>query len=471
MKLKHYILFFVLFCIKIDCCYGQTNEELLVDLTKMNMRQALERCNGPIRLKVKGHMNGDDVFYLRKYAIRFLKSLDLKESGIKKGGMSYITTGLTKHYTQDNTIGAFMFSDFRYLEKVILPDHIEKIDKRAFDFCEQLNNINIPSDVEIIEEGAFAFTSLEEVVFPNKLKKIGKNAFYATKISSVYIPTSLIELENSFWGCDSLTTINVDSNHNYYSSLNGALCNKDCSILYIYPPKSKCSNLTLPESLFEINSRAFCGCKNLFTINLPENIKDIGVAAFEDCTNLQTFTIPNSVKEIKTRTFKGCKNLKTLYVPKGFNHFGSESFKDCINLEAIYCFDTHSAPGMDYDAFPSDLGGPTWNEHYNTKIKLYIPYGTRDVYYLRGIGYFFLNIIEMESATSNDYINKEHPIKMTNHNGYLILDTNEKIRIKIYDIKGELLINKDITGFETISLTNDLYIISTKYGNNKILIK
>lgn len=115
-----------------------------------------------------------------------LKSLDLKESGIKKGGMSYITTGLTKHYTQDNTIGAFMFSDFRYLEKVILPDHIEKIDKRAFDFCEQLNNINIPSDVEIIEEGAFAFTSLEEVVFPNKLKKIGKNAFYATKISSVY---------------------------------------------------------------------------------------------------------------------------------------------------------------------------------------------------------------------------------------------------------------------------------------------
>lgn len=157
MKLKHYILFFVLFCIKIDCCYGQTNEELLVDLTKMNMRQALERCNGPIRLKVKGHMNGDDVFYLRKYAIRFLKSLDLKESGIKKGGMSYITTGLTKHYTQDNTIGAFMFSDFRYLEKVILPDHIEKIDKRAFDFCEQLNNINIPSDVEIIEEGAFAF--------------------------------------------------------------------------------------------------------------------------------------------------------------------------------------------------------------------------------------------------------------------------------------------------------------------------
>ena len=55
MKLKHYILFFVLFCIKIDCCYGQTNEELLVDLTKMNMRQALERCNGPIRLKVKGH--------------------------------------------------------------------------------------------------------------------------------------------------------------------------------------------------------------------------------------------------------------------------------------------------------------------------------------------------------------------------------------------------------------------------------
>ena len=27
------------------------------------MRQALERCNGPIRLKVKGHMNGDDVFY------------------------------------------------------------------------------------------------------------------------------------------------------------------------------------------------------------------------------------------------------------------------------------------------------------------------------------------------------------------------------------------------------------------------
>ncbi len=229
--------------------------------------------------------------------------------------------------------------------------------------------------------------------------------------------------------------------------------------------------MTLPESLFEINSRAFCGCKNLFTINLPENIKDIGVAAFEDCTNLQTFTIPNSVKEIKTRTFKGCKNLKTLYVPKGFNHFGSESFKDCINLEAIYCFDTHSAPGMDYDAFPSDLGGPTWNEHYNTKIKLYIPYGTRDVYYLRGIGYFFLNIIEMESATSNDYINKEHPIKMTNHNGYLILDTNEKIRIKIYDIKGELLINKDITGFETISLTNGLYIISTKYGNNKILIK
>lgn len=471
MVLKHYILF-LLVILKTGYCYSQTYNELFIDLTETSIRQALEHTRGNFRLKIKGVMDGDDIFWLRRYAVESLISLDLTESGIKEGGMSYYTTGLTKHYTQDSTIGAFMFSRFKNLEQVILPENIVKINKSAFDLCRKLNKINIPNNVEMIGEGAFAFTSLEEIVFPHSLKEIEMDAFYGTKIKSIYIPTSLIRLDKyAFQGCDSLVTITVDPNHDYYSSFNGTLYSKDYSIIYMHPANNKCQNIVLPESTKEIVSKAFSGCKNLYTIELSKNIEKIGIGAFGDCINLQSFTIPDLIKEIKSGTFSGCKNLKTLYVPEGFINFGSKSFYNCNNLEAIYCFDTQSAPGMSTDAFPYDLS--IGNRHYNASITLYVPYGAYDVYApgRGGIGNFFLKIKEMESTTSNDHVERKNIVKVKDTRGKLVIETSEKTLVTVYDIRGKLMIRRNLLGIESVNLANGIYIISTKYGNIKVAVK
>ncbi len=56
-----------------------------------------------------------------------------------------------------------------------------EIGKWAFDDCESLKEINIPTSLIKIEAGLFKGIPLENVELPKTLTEVGKEAFYGTK--------------------------------------------------------------------------------------------------------------------------------------------------------------------------------------------------------------------------------------------------------------------------------------------------
>lgn len=70
---------------------------------------------------------------------------------------------------------------------------------------------------------------------------------------------------------------------------------------------------TIPDSVTDLEFRAFTGCRELPNINIPESVNYIGPEAFSSCTNLEELIIP-------------CPE---------FEYLGYKAFFDCIRLKSI----------------------------------------------------------------------------------------------------------------------------------------
>ena len=94
-------------------------------------------------------------------------------------------------------IGKFAFSH-KKLRSVSLPSTLKTIGQRAFEECENLLKIEIPSSVTAIESSAFLNSGLAEVKLNEGLKSIGDAAFSRTDISKILLPQSIEKVGELF---------------------------------------------------------------------------------------------------------------------------------------------------------------------------------------------------------------------------------------------------------------------------------
>ena len=99
--------------------------------------------------------------------------------------------------------------------------------------------------------------------------------------------------------------------------------------------RDKLINITISESVTEIDLCAFSGCKNLKTVFIPESVVTIGAFAFYACASLETINVPNSVKKIGRYAFEECENLVKITLPESVTEIKSFAFKGCAKLESI----------------------------------------------------------------------------------------------------------------------------------------
>ena len=64
------------------------------------------------------------------------------------------------------------------LKLLLLPHSVRKIDDRAFTYCQSLEHMILPDDLEIIGQNAFSLAKVRELRFPKNVREIGDNAFY-----------------------------------------------------------------------------------------------------------------------------------------------------------------------------------------------------------------------------------------------------------------------------------------------------
>lgn len=123
--------------------------------------------------------------------------------------------GISKLYFPDSLkyIGNQAFFGMKNLEAVNFGNGLKKIggtsSESIFEGCKQLKEINVPKQIESIGPSVFARCSnLKKVIFHNGLHSIREHAFVHTKITSVLLPSSVMEIGPEAFG--SVIDITVD---------------------------------------------------------------------------------------------------------------------------------------------------------------------------------------------------------------------------------------------------------------------
>lgn len=235
------------------------------------------------KLIIEGELNSDDWSKIKQ--MTNLTELDLSKALIDE-------------------IPSNAFSGRWAIDKVLLPPTLKKIGTYAFERT-SLTSVNIPDNVETIEEYAFSRAKqLQEVHLPDSLTSLGRYAFSSCRsLRTVKIPTKLKEIPwYTFDGCKSLQSVEL---HDSITGF-GDYSFRNCDL----------REITLPKSTTWVGGYAFNGNSNLSKVTLNEGLIDIWAHAFQD-TAIDTLNCPSTLRNIYNAAFAGCGNLRQINLNEG----------------------------------------------------------------------------------------------------------------------------------------------------------
>lgn len=230
------------------------------------------------------------------------------------------------------TISEYAFSTSKKLASVTIPTSLTKIGKGAFYNCAELTNATIPASVTSIGSNVFYGCSNLKTAGPigsgcdieyGWQNRIPPYAFDGcNSLTSINIPSSVTSIQAyAFEGCSGLTSITIPTG---VTSIAYKLFYKCSSLKNVTLPYGvtsigtsafeECRALTdfmIPSSVTSIGDRAFYHCTSINSIVIPAGVTGIGSAAFYECTGLSSFTIPAEVTNIGGSVFTWCSKLKT----------------------------------------------------------------------------------------------------------------------------------------------------------------
>ncbi|MBD5104863.1 MAG: leucine-rich repeat protein, partial [Ruminococcaceae bacterium] len=389
-------------------------------------------------------------------------------------------------------IGAYTFSDCSSLTFIDIPDKVVSIDNNAFEYCSSLTSIEIPDKVVSIGESAFkgcgALTSLEipegvsigesafdgcdamtSIEFSNGVS-IGELAFAGcNSLTSIDIPDGVTSISGGAFGfCSSLSSINVNTENENYTSIDGALYSKDESELLCYPagktetsfiiPKdvtslgdyafADCTSLTsieIPNSVTSIGMYTFGGCTSLTSIEIPDSVTSIGVSAFRHCTSLTSIEIPNKVTSIENYVFSGCTSLTMVEIPDSVTSIGYGAFYGCRSLTAVVIPDSVTSI-IESEKYPEKF--PDAFADCSPNLIIYGKEGSYAETYAKRKDIEFKPIEEFPPETPIDPDPDDDPVSVT-IGDYTVYFTEDNGALTITDITGSgtnLMIPAEING-------------------------
>ena len=245
------------------------------------------------------------------------------------------------------------------LREVIIQEGVEQLGGyniayayRPFAGCKNLNRVQLPRSLKMIEEGCFNnCSSLKTISLSEGLTKIGSGAFENSGLTSVVIPSTVTELSQDAFAKTSLKEATLKCGKDGWGSSwggNGLFegCDKlekvtlsDQTAKISYGMFRNCTalkSITLPKGLKSIGDDVFKGCTNLMQIVIPESVTEIGWDVFNGCTALQKVNILGPVTKIDVRTFKNCSALQAIFIPMTVNEIAGGAFEGCSNLQDVY---------------------------------------------------------------------------------------------------------------------------------------
>lgn len=171
-----------------------------------------------------------------------------------------------------------------------------------------------------------------------EVASVDMSIYDKTNVADISIPSTVTVLENISdlnRNHNTLKRITVDGNNESFSSQDGALFNKDKTILYLFPNASSKAIYTIADTVEAISVYAFAGNPNLSIVTFGDGVKEIGTGAFSDCTRIGTISLNDKLESIATNAFNGCSNLIFMSIPASVNNIGLAVFRNCSRLVSI----------------------------------------------------------------------------------------------------------------------------------------
>lgn len=197
-------------------------------------------------------------------------------------------------------------------------------------------------DIDLDDGYEVAFESgsgcVGAVIIASGVTVIGAQAFYnALLMTSIQIPSTVIEIGNSSFAGSGLTSINIpgsvtlmgDAAFQQMGFLTTVVIEDGITSLpsqaFYNNFNQSIVNLSLPNSLTTIGEAAFFGA-GISTLEIPDSVISIGSQAFRNATNLTDLHIPNSVTTIGDYAFESSSNLSRVEIGSGVTTIGIDAF-------------------------------------------------------------------------------------------------------------------------------------------------
>ena len=319
-----------------------------------------------------GHVVIEEAGYLQEVNKLIIEGELNADDWSKIGQMTNLTElDLSKALIDE--IPSYAFNERWAIDKVVLPPTLKKIGSYAFQRT-SLTSVNIPDNVETIEENAFSqVRQLQEVHLPDSLTSLGRYAFEKCRsLRTVKIPTKLKEIPwYAFDGCKSLQSVEL---HDSITGI-GDYSFRNCNL----------REITLPKSTTWVGGYAFNGNSNLSKVTLNEGLIDIWAYAFQD-TAIDTLNCPSTLRNIYNAAFAGCRNLRQINLNEGLTRIEVYALANNKATEIVLPSSLEYCAGAAFDGCdslvtiearsvmpPNTGGGCPLTVNDLTKAVLYVP--------------------------------------------------------------------------------------------------
>ena len=323
------------------------------------------------------------------------------------------------------SLGELCFLNRSSLTSINIPSSVTSLGEGCFAYCSSLTSINIPSSVTSLGGSCFSGCySLTSINIPSSVTSMGEFCFVGcSSLTSINIPSSVTSLgEYCFTHCSSLTSIVVDAGNSVYDS------RENCNAVIETESNTMicgCAGTVIPSSVTSLGEDCFYGCSSLTSINIPSSVTSLGEGCFSGCSSLTAIVvdagnsvydsrencnavietksntmicgcagtvIPSSVTSLGYRCFADCYSLTSINIPSSVTSLGEECFSGCSSLTSInipssvtslgkYCFMGCSSLKTVTCEIPAPIGD--YSIFYNTPINeatLYVPKASLNSY-------------------------------------------------------------------------------------------
>lgn len=208
----------------------------------------------------------------------------------------------------------------------------------AFSHC-GLTSISIPNTVVYIGEQAFLQTEIESLILPNSVTTIGYGAFGGSyNLKSVTLPQSLTDIESKAFSSCALTKVYSKIKEPFYIDSSVFDENPDDLTLYV-PAGTKAlyestEGWNMFENIVEMEPEPY-EVKDDQTVVVKELEPD-ETGKVEIPEKVEIDNVEYTVTEIAEDAFKGNTELTEVTIPRTVTTIGSGAFEGCTNLKAIY---------------------------------------------------------------------------------------------------------------------------------------